>query len=62
MPHDAKGNELKPGDRVIIRGTVKQVHSATEYCNVDVELDHPMPPNTTKSTLSAINTKQLEKE
>lgn len=62
MPHDANGNLLLPGDKVVIPATVKQIHSDGPYCNVDLELDHPMPayPDQ-KSTFSAINTRQVEK-
>lgn len=61
MPHDANGEILQIGDDVIIRGKVKAIHQSEEYCNCDVELKYPMPPNTEKSTYSAINTRQLEK-
>lgn len=61
MPHDAKGNLLQPGDKVILRGTVKQVHAGEEYCNAEIELDIPMPPYIVKTSISAINTRQVEK-
>lgn len=61
MPHDAKGNVLHVGDKVAIVGTVTQIFPSDDFCNCSVELDRPMPPNGTKSTFSAINTKQVEK-
>ncbi len=61
MPHDAKGNILKPGDKVVIPATVIAVHESDEFCNCDVEFDHPMPPYTEKTRYSALNTRQVEK-
>ena len=61
MPHDAKGNLLQVGDKVAIPGTVTRVLQDPDYCNVDVELDYLMPPGNTKSTISSLNTKQVEK-
>lgn len=62
MPHDKNGNLVSVGDSVIIRGTVTQLMTGVEYCNVTVELDEPMPPYTEKQTISALNTKQVEVE
>lgn len=59
MPHDANGVPLQVGDRVVIYGTITQITSATDYCNCTVELETPMPPDGTKTTIYAINTKQL---
>jgi len=59
MPHDAKGNLLKVGDRVVIPGKVTAIHPTEEYCNCTVELDYTMPPYLDKSTLQSINTKQV---
>ena len=61
MPHDAKGVLLKVGDKVSIPGTVTQIFQSDEYCNCSVELEHPMPPMGSKSVLSALNTRQIEK-
>lgn len=61
MPHDAKGNLLKPGDLVNIPATVLAVHPGEDYCNCDLELEYPMPPSTEKSRFSAINTRQVVK-
>ena len=61
MPHDAKGNLLKPGDKVVIPATVICVHPSPEYCNCDVEFEYPMPPNTARSRFSTLNTRQVEK-
>lgn len=63
MPHDAKGNVLKPGDKVVIPATVLKVFATEngEFCNCDVEFDHPMPPYTEKTRYGALNTRQVEK-
>jgi hypothetical protein len=60
MPHDANGNLLKPGDLVNIPGTVLSVRPG-DYCTCEVQLDYPMPPYTTKTTVSAINAAQVVK-
>lgn len=59
MPHDAKGNLLKVGDKVAIPATVTLISTGEGYCNCSVELDHPMPPDNTKTTMSALNTRQV---
>lgn len=59
MPHDAKGNLLQVGDKVLIPGTIKSITTSEDYCNCSVELDYPMPPYTDKIVFSAINTKQV---
>ncbi len=63
MPHDAKGNELRPGDKVVIPATVITVFQGEDglYCNCNLELEYCMPPYTEKSTYSSINTKQVVK-
>ena len=61
MPHDAKNNWLKVGDKVVIPGVITAIHEGEDYCNCTVELDHPMPPYTDKQSLSALNTRQVEK-
>lgn len=58
MPHDAKGQELKPGDRVLIPFTVKSVHQSEDACNLDLETCATMPPeHKWRPGLSAINSK-----
>lgn len=59
--HDAKGNLLKIGDKVMIPCVITEIQASEEYCNCTVELEYSMPPYTTKTTFSSINTKQLEK-
>lgn len=59
MPHDANGNLLKEGDKVIIPGTIKNITTAEDYCNCTVELDFPMPPDNTPTQYSSLNTKQV---
>ena len=54
--HDAKGRELKQGDRVVIVGVVTQVSSTENYCNVSVESVLGRRPDGAKETMSAINT------
>ena len=61
MSHDANGNELKVGDAVVIFGKVTQLLVSSDYCNCSVELDQLMPPENTKSVISSINTRQVEK-
>jgi len=58
MPHDARGNVLKAGDRVIVPFIVTAVYSEDGFCNVNLESELVMPGNGSKTTLSAINTKQ----
>jgi hypothetical protein len=59
--HDANGNTLNVGDKVVIPGTITQLQAAHEYCNCTVELEHPQPPNDRKVSLSSLNSKQVEK-
>lgn len=60
MPHDAKGNLLKPGDKVVIPATIISV-TAGEYCTTEVQLDHLMPPNTEPTRIACLNAAQVEK-
>jgi hypothetical protein len=64
MPHDCKGQLLKEGDAVVIRGKVKWVGTVDgdKFCNVTVKLDLPMPAYPDQeSTISSINAAQVEK-
>jgi hypothetical protein len=63
MPHDAHGNLIQAGDKVVIPATVREVYATEngQFCNCDVEFDHPMPPYTEKTRYSALNTQQVEK-
>ncbi len=65
MPHDVNGKLLQPGDKVILRGTVKEIFSSPDsakYCNLTVELDVPMPAYPeSKTALSGLNASQAEK-
>lgn len=61
MPHDAKGNPLAVGDRVMIPAVVLAIHEGTEYCNLNVEFEYPMPPYTDKTNYSTLNTAQVVK-
>jgi len=58
MPHDARGNILKPGDRVIVPFVVTEVYNAGEFCNVNLVSELAMPGNGSKTSLAAINTQQ----
>ncbi len=60
MPHDANDQELKIGDRVVVECTVASLEPGTEYCNVTLQTDRPMPPYTTPSSI-ILNTKQVRK-
>lgn len=65
MPHDKNGALIQVGDRVVLRGKVKNIGTSELYCNLTIELDEPMPTDTgprTGETLSGINAKQVEKE
>lgn len=58
MPHDAKGRELKAGDRVLVPFTIKAVHQTEDSCNLTLETCATMPPeHNWKPELSAINSK-----
>lgn len=57
--HDAKGRELKVGDRVIVPFTVTSVNASREYCNVGIESVATMPGNDSKCQIGAINTRQM---
>lgn len=62
MPHDANGNLLKVGDRVVIPATITHISEGdTGYCNCGVELVYSMPPDMTKTAFSELNTQQVEK-
>jgi hypothetical protein len=58
MPHDAKGQELKPGDCVLVPFYVLSIAQTEDFCNLSLETCATMPPkNEFKTSLSAINTK-----
>lgn len=61
MAHDAKNRELKIGDRVHLVGKITGLGAGAGYENCTVELEHPMPPENTPTTISAINTRQVER-
>jgi hypothetical protein len=60
MPHDANGKVLQVGDEVVLRCIVKRVEPGESYCNVSIETLWHMPPYHEPSTLTALNTRQLE--
>jgi hypothetical protein len=61
MGHDAKGNPLEEGDKVIIRATVMKLFAEGDQWNLVVELDCPFPPGSPKYRLADLNTAQVEK-
>ncbi len=61
MPHDRNGRLLKVGDIVNMTFKIKDIYNTEEYCNVSLESVLSMPPTENKTTLSAVNTKQVEK-
>lgn len=56
--HDAKGRELKVGDRVMIPCVIKAIHSDENYCNINLDSIATMPGNDNISSFGAVNTKQ----
>lgn len=57
--HDAFGQELKVGDRVVVPMEITSIGTSQEYCNVNLTAIVPMPgENASATTLSAVNTKQ----
>ncbi len=62
MPHDANGQLLEVGDLVNLPARVVAIHTDGPYCNLDIELVHPMPayPDQ-KARYSALNPRQVEK-
>lgn len=65
MPHDKRGQLLRPGDRVILRGKIKLINPSENYCNCTIELEEPMPTDTgprSGETVSGINCRQLESQ
>jgi hypothetical protein len=53
MPHDCKGRQLKPGDKVLLEGTVEQIFEGQETCNVIVRPLHARPEGDWPVTLNA---------
>lgn len=54
--HDAKGRELKVGDKVVVLATITQLSATEEYCNVDLTTDYGRRPDLARERISAINT------
>jgi len=57
--HDAKGRELKVGDRVVVPCVVTAIHATVEFCNVSLESIATMPPAHTSKAGVTANTKQV---
>lgn len=60
MPHDIRGTELKVGDIVLVPCRVKAIHLTEDYCNLDLETKHNMPPMQTPTALT-LNSRQTVK-
>lgn len=60
MPHDFKGREIKPGDKVLIPAVVESVTPGEDYCNVTVKTERPMKPSDSPTTIT-FNASQVEK-
>jgi hypothetical protein len=60
MPHDKFGKVVEVGQEVIVRFRVTGVSQTEEYCNCNIESIEGMPPTGAKTSLGAINTKQVE--
>lgn len=58
MPHDANGLPVKKGDRVNVPCIVTEVQPGDEYCNVNLETEHPMYPGENKTPI-VVNAKQV---
>lgn len=54
--HDAKGRELKQGDKVVFIGKVTEIQATEEYYNVSVESSIGRRPDGQKEKLHALNT------
>lgn len=54
--HDAKGRELKKGDRVIIPAIITETYATEDYCNLAVETEFGRRPDGLKEKFSAFNT------
>ena len=54
--HDARGRLLKAGDKVLLIGTITQLHATEDFCNVTVQSTFGRRPDGMKENISAINT------
>lgn len=54
--HDAKGRELKVGDRILIPAVITQLSPTEDYCNVSAASTFGRRPDGQKETFGAINT------
>jgi hypothetical protein len=58
--HDAKGQELKLGDKVILPCRITNLGGGPDYCNVTIESLATMPPNhDSHVSIGAVNTTQV---
>ncbi len=58
MPHDANGNVINKGDRVMVPCVVTDVQPGAEYCNCTLLTAYPMYPSERKDTI-VVNTRQV---
>lgn len=61
MPHDRDGSLLEPGDRVTMEFVVKAVFAGEDFCNINMDSVEPLHPNTDKTHLGAVNSRQVVK-
>ena len=54
--HDARGREIKVGDRVLVPARVTELSATEGYCNVSIESTFGRRPDGQKERISAINT------
>lgn len=59
MPHDCKGQEIKPGDVVLFRGRVTQVYPGATDCDATIEARDALPNIATPSM--TLSSKHLER-
>jgi hypothetical protein len=60
MPHDAKGRELKVGDKVLVPAVVTSIAAGEDYCNLTVQTERPMKPSD-QPTMITFNASQVDK-
>lgn len=54
--HDAKGRELKIGDRVLIPAIITQTHVGEDFCNISATGTIGRRPDNAKEYYGGINT------
>jgi acyl-CoA hydrolase len=62
MPHDKFGQLLAVGDLVLVRATVREITTSSDFCNVKVETVEKMDASREAGETLWLNAKQVEKE